>query len=37
MEARVIELLPLAAKIAKGFDSIPGLPHADNEITNHPR
>ena len=32
MEARANELLPLAAKIAREFDSIPGLPHAEIEI-----
>ncbi len=32
MEARVSELLPLAAKIAREFDNITGLPHAEIEI-----
>jgi hypothetical protein len=32
MEARVKGLLPLAAKIAREFDNIPGLPHAEIEI-----
>ena len=33
MEARVIELLPLAAKIAREFENIPGLPQSDIEMT----
>ena len=32
MEARVIELLPLAAKIAREFENIPGLPFAEIEL-----
>jgi RNA polymerase sigma factor (sigma-70 family) len=32
MEFRVIELLPLAARIAREFDNIPGLPHAEIEL-----
>jgi len=32
LEERVIELLPLAAKIAREFDNIPGLPHAEIEL-----
>ena len=32
METRVIELLPLAAKIAREFGNIPGLPHAEIEL-----
>jgi len=32
METRVNGLLPLAAKIARDFDNIPGLPHAEIEI-----
>ena len=32
MEERVNELLPLAAKIAREFSNIPGLPHAEIEI-----
>jgi len=32
MEAQVIELLPLAAKIAREFSNIPGLPHAEIEL-----
>jgi len=32
MEAQVKELLPLAAKIAREFDNIPGLPHAEIEM-----
>jgi DNA-directed RNA polymerase specialized sigma subunit len=32
MEIQVKELLPLAAKIAREFDNIPGLPHAEIEI-----
>ena len=33
METRVKGLLPLAAQIARDFDNIPGLPHAEIEIT----
>jgi RNA polymerase sigma factor (sigma-70 family) len=32
MEERVNELLPLAAKIAREFSNIPGLPHAEIEL-----
>ena len=32
MEAHVIELLPLATKIAREFSNIPGLPHAEIEL-----
>lgn len=32
METRINELLPLATKIAKEFDNIPGLPHAEIEL-----
>lgn len=32
IEARVNELLPLAAKIAREFSNIPGLPHAEIEL-----
>lgn len=32
MEARVNELLPLAAKIAREFSNIPGLPHAEIDL-----
>ena len=32
MEERVNELLPLATKIAREFDNIPGLPHAEIEL-----
>jgi RNA polymerase sigma factor (sigma-70 family) len=32
MEERVNDLLPLAAKIAREFSNIPGLPHAEIEI-----
>lgn len=32
MEQRMNELLPLAAKIAREFSNIPGLPHAEIEI-----
>ena len=32
MEARVNELLPLATNIAREFDNIPGLPHAEIEV-----
>ncbi len=32
MEARINELLPLAEKIAREFDNIPGLPHAEIEM-----
>jgi RNA polymerase sigma factor (sigma-70 family) len=32
MDGRVNELLPLAAKIAREFDNIPGLPHAEIEL-----
>jgi RNA polymerase sigma factor (sigma-70 family) len=32
MEKQVIELLPLASKIAREFDNIPGLPHAEIEL-----
>ncbi len=32
MEAQVNELLPLAAKIAREFSNIPGLPHAEIEL-----
>ena len=32
MEARGNELLPLATKIAREFDNIPGLPHAEIEL-----
>jgi RNA polymerase sigma factor (sigma-70 family) len=32
MEDRVNELLPLAAKIAREFSNIPGLPHAEIEL-----
>ncbi|MCX6880664.1 MAG: sigma-70 family RNA polymerase sigma factor [Verrucomicrobia bacterium] len=32
MEARVNEHLPLAARIAREFDGIPGLPHAEIEM-----
>ncbi len=32
MEGRVNELLPLAAKIAREFSNIPGLPHAEIEL-----
>jgi len=32
METLVKELLPLAAKIAREFDNIPGLPHAEIEM-----
>lgn len=32
MEAQVIQLLPLAAKIAREFDNIPGLPYAEIEL-----
>jgi RNA polymerase sigma factor (sigma-70 family) len=32
MEQHVIALLPLATKIAREFDNIPGLPHAEIEI-----
>ena len=32
MEAQVIQLLPLAAKIAREFSNIPGLSHAEIEI-----
>ena len=33
MDERIHELLPLAAKIAREFANIPGLPHAEIEIT----
>ena len=33
MEERVKQLLPLATKIAREFDNIPGLPHAEIELT----
>jgi len=33
MEERVNELLPLAAKIAREFSNIPGLPHAEIELS----
>ena len=33
MDVRVSELLPLAAKIAREFENIPGLPHAEIELT----
>ncbi len=33
MEERVNELLPLAAKIAREFGNIPGLPFAEIELT----
>ena len=32
MEVPVNELLPRAAKIAREFDNIPGLPHAEIEL-----
>lgn len=32
MEERVNELLPLAAKIAREFSNIPGLPHAEIDL-----
>ena len=32
MEERVNDFLPLAAKIAREFSNIPGLPHAEIEI-----
>ena len=32
MERRIIEFLPLAAKIAREFGNIPGLPHAEIEM-----
>ena len=32
MEAQVNELLPQAAKIAREFSNIPGLPHAEIEL-----
>lgn len=33
MPTRVTELLPLAAKIAREFDNIPGLPFAEVELS----
>jgi len=33
MKERVNELLPLAAKIAREFSNIPGLPHAEIDLT----
>lgn len=35
MEARVNEFLPLAAKIAREFSNIPGLPHAEIDLAAH--
>jgi RNA polymerase sigma factor (sigma-70 family) len=32
MDSQVTELLPLAAKIAREFSNIPGLPHAEIEL-----
>lgn len=33
MESQVNALIPLAARIAREFSNIPGLPHAEIEIT----
>jgi len=35
MEERVNQLLPLATNIAREFDNIPGLPHAEIELAAH--
>jgi RNA polymerase sigma factor (sigma-70 family) len=32
MEEQIVELLPLAARIAREFDNIPGLPHTEIEL-----